>query len=70
MLKGSFGVADGDPLLFGAQVFSAGEVEGGECAGFRRGQRRVGLVVAVEVFFDAQGPVSLVIVSCLTPNCI
>jgi len=53
LLEGVFGVADGNPLLFGAQIFSIGELESGERLGFRQGQCRVGLVIAVEVFFDA-----------------
>jgi hypothetical protein len=62
--EGVFGVADGNPLLFDAQIFFASELERGESAGFRRGQRRVGLVVTVEVFFDAQWPVGLDVACC------
>ena len=54
LLEGVLGVTDGNPLLFGAQIFSACELESRERAGFRRGQRRVGLVVPLEVFFDAE----------------
>ena len=48
------GVTDGNPLLFGTQIFSVAELKSGERAGFRWGQRRVGLVVPVEVFLDAE----------------
>jgi hypothetical protein len=59
LLEGVLGVADGDPLLFGAQIFSVGELESGERVGFRQGQRRVGLVIPVEVFLEAQRSVGL-----------
>ena len=36
LLEGVLGVTDGNPLLFGAQIFSVGELESGERAGARR----------------------------------
>ncbi len=59
LFKSALSVDDGNSLLFGAQILSAGELESSERAGFRRGQRRVGLVVPVEFFLDAQRPVGL-----------
>ena len=59
LLKDVYGVADGNPLLFDAQILSADELESRERAGFRQGQCRVRLIIAVEVFFDAQRPVGL-----------
>ena len=59
LLESVLVVTDGNPLLFGAQMFSVGELESSKSVGFRQGQRRVGLVIPVEVFFDAQRSVGL-----------
>ena len=52
LLEGALGVANRNPFLFSAQIFPLGELESSERAGFFLGQRRVGLVVPVEVFFN------------------
>lgn len=48
VFEGVLGVAYGNPLLLGAQVLPLSELESGERAGFRQGQRRVGWVIPVE----------------------